>query len=617
MRKILSVFLCVMMLLSVLALGVNAVEGTAVKTAADFAGMTADGKYYLDADINVDATYATAFTGTFDGNGHTVTVSVPMFAEFNGTAKNLTIKGAVDTSATAGHTGAFANTVNGSATFEKIVNEASVKGYLTEIDKTYRAGTGGIVGLILKGAVVFTGCVNKGEIIGHAAGGIVGSYDDKDKTYTTDYAATFVDCENSGHVSASDSTKVNNNGAAGGILGIANKVGYLTFKNCKNSGKIEADKACGGPAGGITAYIYTALKADGNELASFIDCENSGEVITADSQAGGITGWSRIRAEFTNCVNSGYIHSGTNGSDINNGYCAGIACRVSSDKGAVTTKFTNCLNSGNVNSGRDQTGGIVAYHNGGSIDFVNCTNTGKISNETNQTGKAGKAGGIFGSHGENSEATVANPAIFTFTGCTNSGEIHPGTDASKDNFTGGMFGYIWADDEADTQYAKLEKCVNTGTVYCQRIASQIGGYTNSPTTVIKDCVGNGKIVLVEGGQFPTFVGMSSAIAANYAMSGNKIVKDDGTQYYTYSKNDDNSASVIELKDADPAKLAVVEAADAQAAIAALGAIGYQAPQASDPGTVTPVVTGDGIVWVALVAALSVLGMGIALKTGKN
>lgn len=415
-------------------------------------------------------------------------------------------------------------------------------------------------------------------------------------------------------MSASDSTKVNNNGAAGGILGIANKVGYLTFKNCKNSGKIEADKACGGPAGGITAYIYTAIKADGNELASFIDCENSGEVITADSQAGGITGWSRIRAEFTNCVNSGYIHSGTNGSDKNNGYCAGIACRVSSDKGAVTTKFTNCLNSGNVNSGRDQAGGIVAYHNGGPIEFVNCTNSGKISNDTNQSGKAGKAGGIFGSHGQNSEAKADSPAIISFTGCTNSGEILPGKDASKDNYTGGMFGYIWA---SSTQYATVEKCVNTGTIYCLKIASQIAGYTNSTNTSIKDCVGNGKIVLAEGGQLPSFIGLSSAVAADYAISGNKIVKDDGTQYFTYSINADNSASVVELKDADPAKLAVVEAADAQAAIAALGAIGYQAAQASDPGTVTPVVTGDGIVWVALVAAVSVLGMGIALKTGKN
>ena len=53
MRKILSVFLCVMMLLSVLALGVNAAEGTAVKTAADFAAMTADGKYYLSNDITL------------------------------------------------------------------------------------------------------------------------------------------------------------------------------------------------------------------------------------------------------------------------------------------------------------------------------------------------------------------------------------------------------------------------------------------------------------------------------------------------------------------------------------------------------------------------------------
>ena len=71
-------------------------EGTAINTAEEFAAMAADGKYYLAADITVDATYMDSFTGTFDGNGKTISTTTALFAALDGTVKNLTITGYID-----------------------------------------------------------------------------------------------------------------------------------------------------------------------------------------------------------------------------------------------------------------------------------------------------------------------------------------------------------------------------------------------------------------------------------------------------------------------------------------------------------------------------------------
>ena len=70
-------------------------EGEAIKTADDFYNMKADGKYYLDADITIDDSYYDSFTGTFDGNGKTITTSATIFDYLDGTVKNLTVSGAV------------------------------------------------------------------------------------------------------------------------------------------------------------------------------------------------------------------------------------------------------------------------------------------------------------------------------------------------------------------------------------------------------------------------------------------------------------------------------------------------------------------------------------------
>lgn len=47
-----------------------------IGTAEAFAAMEPGGNYQLTADITVTAPYAEDFSGTFDGNGHTVTLNI-------------------------------------------------------------------------------------------------------------------------------------------------------------------------------------------------------------------------------------------------------------------------------------------------------------------------------------------------------------------------------------------------------------------------------------------------------------------------------------------------------------------------------------------------------------
>ena len=47
-----------------------------IGTAEAFAAMEPGGNYQLTADIIVTAPYASDFSGTFDGNGHTVTLEI-------------------------------------------------------------------------------------------------------------------------------------------------------------------------------------------------------------------------------------------------------------------------------------------------------------------------------------------------------------------------------------------------------------------------------------------------------------------------------------------------------------------------------------------------------------
>ena len=160
MRKTLSIVLSVVMILSAccFALPVSAApEGTPINTADEFMAMAADGTYYLNADITLTASYANPFSGTLDGNGKTVTISAPMFAEFNGTAKNLTINGAITSD---GDAGALAVTSTAGMIVSDVTNNVSI----TVTGEGKHAG--GIFATNYGVDIIseYTNCVNNGDI---------------------------------------------------------------------------------------------------------------------------------------------------------------------------------------------------------------------------------------------------------------------------------------------------------------------------------------------------------------------------------------------------------------------------------------------------------------------
>ncbi|MBP5717728.1 MAG: hypothetical protein J6X53_01955, partial [Abditibacteriota bacterium] len=95
MRKLITALLAAVMIVSMFVIGVSA-EPVVINNAEDWANMAADGDYKLGADITVDAIYASKFTGTIDGNGKTITTSVTLFNEFEGSISNLTIAGDIN-----------------------------------------------------------------------------------------------------------------------------------------------------------------------------------------------------------------------------------------------------------------------------------------------------------------------------------------------------------------------------------------------------------------------------------------------------------------------------------------------------------------------------------------
>ena len=136
--------------------------GDAINSTEDFNNMDPNGKYYLAADIAVSKTYA-GFAGVFDGNGHTVTVTVPLFsAPQSATIKNLVVEGNVAT-VNNGNVGAVASDTSFDCNFFNILNKANVTAPAETTETEHRAA--GIAGRT-NGYTIFERCTNEGTISG-------------------------------------------------------------------------------------------------------------------------------------------------------------------------------------------------------------------------------------------------------------------------------------------------------------------------------------------------------------------------------------------------------------------------------------------------------------------
>ncbi len=206
-------------------------EGT-VSSAEEFAAMEPSGNYQLTEDITVTAPYGnditgfTGFTGTFDGNGHTVTLDITastayvgLFSKLAGGAvvRNVITAGSVTATGknNVGGIAGFANTYSGDVTIENCKNTAAISGY---------KAVGGILGqgTNTNGITIYS-CANTGTIAGANTqiGGIAGSI-----TAT----ATIESCYNTGDVNGFSNVA--------GIVGSGSSGTSLQVKNCYTTGQI-------------------------------------------------------------------------------------------------------------------------------------------------------------------------------------------------------------------------------------------------------------------------------------------------------------------------------------------------------------------------------------------
>ena len=509
-------------------------EGTAIKTAEEFAAMDPAGTYYLANNITISESYKSNFTGTFDGNGKVITTTVPTFIEVNGTIKNLTVEGNISSEAGIGYdsnavsTGdpalnyiagvACAAATTTSTYFINVCNKASLASNVS--------AKGGIVGVACPTAkaedgitVNFTDCANYGSIIGkHDSrtdcdnGGILAFLGGAANTEVT--YAYFTNCYNYATINAGGRP-----GGIGGYLRVS-----VTIKNCHNYGDIlSTSNYCGGIVGrcgtngGHNNYVFTDSSNSGDisvfsgqgagfvgysgacDSYTFKNCVNNGSVYAEKSQAttknidlAGFLGNMRQTGSdyvdtiyFENCVNNGTIGiKGLVGGQSGNArYCSGFV-----NKPRVEKSFTmiNCINNGEiyadgVTQGGSNAAGLVALvlfknKTNDGAKFVNCVNNGNVVS-------TGKAGGVVSEVGAADQYGNAE-----FIGCGNNGNV-----LSETNNAGGVICYVYG-----TQYegADFLYCFNTGAVESKTsYAGGILAYSNdyAVTTNMQYCYSAGKV----------------------------------------------------------------------------------------------------------------------------
>ncbi|MBE7019915.1 MAG: hypothetical protein E7411_00575 [Ruminococcaceae bacterium] len=298
------------------------------------------GNYKLTADITLDKGLSGSFSGTLDGNGHTITLGNSASPSVSGVfeyiaagavIKNLKVDGVFTSDKTIG---AFANRIssgketNAPVLFINCTNFADVT---VNVDSNGQY-IGGFVGLIGgTGPVEFSKCSNYGNVYTTYTGSYkitgAGGFAGHGNNVTAEY------CVNYGSVDALN----NQNRSAGGIIGIAGV--RLDIKNCANFGSVAA--RCDGYAGGIIGKLFTVTtSANLLKSASIANCLNAGKLNSHYS--GGICGGRTTDEQLPFSVIKNCINIGSSSADTNTyAICANAVESAYAVTGCATKKNEN------------------------------------------------------------------------------------------------------------------------------------------------------------------------------------------------------------------------------------------------------------------------------------
>jgi hypothetical protein len=342
-------------------------------------------KYYeLTADIDMGGAswvplggnaVATAFTGTFDGDGKTISNlavsgagNVALFGYINGaTVENLTLED-YDIQGSSYYTAGIAAMAAANSTIKNCKLSGTING------PSY---TGGIVAYASGGITIRDCSVNgmvkavvQGTLSGNEVGGIVG--------VVTGTAATPVTIENC--VMSADVTGEGAN--VGGIVGSSSLNNVMTIANCE----VILSGTESTPAKSITAKSNAGGIVGSfanNNTVKIENCRVMGGAIKATDHVGGIgalipaTGI--VDLKLTNCLVKTDVESMST-------YAAGLLAQSYSSNANAKTTVTGCAFIGSV-TGTNFVGGMIGQ--GNRIEVTDCYVEGQITGTVS-------VGGIIG-----------------------------------------------------------------------------------------------------------------------------------------------------------------------------------------------------------------------------
>lgn len=380
-------------------------SGDFVRLLVDLTGVTS---------ANLAGASGKPFSGTFDGNGHTISIGTissaaagtSLFPYANGaTFKNLTVTGTI-TSTASGIAG-FVGSAGGSLTFENCKNQVAITG-------------------------------------GGNLGGLVGETYADTNSANNSFTYTFVDCVNEANIEGSN---VKDTSGVGGIVGNVRTGGG---SDAVNSAKIQSKV----------------------ELES---CRNKGN-ITGNYNVAGIFGREGGNATVKNCGNTGNITA--YGADGRNGnrtsgddtYAAGIGGLITDN--ASINVFAS-FNTGNVLGWGNKAGGILAadcsYDASGSTSKVYyCYNTGSVTTGGKDALKYGLLGEALSSWGAQAGGILGVMVNAEVRYCYNVGTVTcNGIVGSELNWTYRTGGIVGFSDGKTSGFTKvISNCYNVGEIVC-------------------------------------------------------------------------------------------------------------------------------------------------------
>lgn len=312
------------------------------------------------------------FSGTFDGGGHTITLSY----------------GQVDRASYC---------LFGSATDATICNLKTAGNI--DLLNIYAAGIAARAEY-----TTFYNCENAATIGGDfLVGGIV--------AYA--FHCDIYNCVNTGAIT---SYEMFGDSQIGGIAGEA---GYSTIENCRNEGIIMC---YAGAVGGIAGNAYGTIRNCVNEgsvtARYFADPRDIGTG-SNDALAGGIVGYGGQAPLLPEDTVSSFVNID---GCLNTGNVTGAGRSVGGIIGANARSITNCANTGAV-TGKGYVGGIIGVVNDPASTIANVMNSGLITSrgEEDFGSYFGPVGGIVGH--------LAFNDSWTLTLAVSGGEVHYRKDA--------------------------------------------------------------------------------------------------------------------------------------------------------------------------------------------